>query len=145
MRLSSRFRSLEHLAKFDRQLTRRERFGKKFDAGVESALMNDRIARIAARKQHFQIGSLQPRPVCQLSSVDPAWKPDVSEQQVDTRFPFEDLQCAPSVGSFQYLIAQFTKHCGGIGPNGVVIFNYEDYFLCSCCRNGRLACLINAL
>jgi hypothetical protein len=60
------FRFVEHLADLGRETGEVERLHDQLDAGIESALMDDRILRITGREKDFQIAS-------ELSPSAAAW------------------------------------------------------------------------
>jgi hypothetical protein len=64
------FRFVEHLADLGRETGEIEGLHDQLDAGIESALMDDRVLRITRREKDFQITSELSSFICYLTAIE---------------------------------------------------------------------------
>ena len=78
------FRSLiQNSSDLGTQVVKGVRLAYQFHARVQSAMMNNRISRIAGSQQHLECGADPNIFIRQLASIDAARHDNISEQEVD--------------------------------------------------------------
>src|SRR5205814_9261644 len=75
---------VEDLPDLRRQHDPVERLLQQRDAGVEPALVHDRVTRIAGHEQDLELGLASMQRVRELTPIDPGHH-DVGQKQVDTK------------------------------------------------------------
>jgi hypothetical protein len=119
---------IQNVANSFRQTGPRKRLLNKLNAGIETALVYNGVARISGHKQHLHPGALGKHGVRQFPAIQ-VGQDNVGQKQIDVMPCIHKLQCRIAVACFQHDIAKFLKTVRGECTNVVVIFNDQNRFL----------------
>src|ERR1035437_7804497 len=134
-----RFSGSQNFSYLEGKLLQRERLGNQLDAGIEHAIVYDRVASIACRVENLQIrlstlslfGKLPPIHI---------WHDDVREQESQVGMLVEHAQCGSGAIYGDNGVTQFAQHIGRRLPNFFFIFDNENDLLCGA-RWDHIACM----
>src|SRR5271170_1240207 len=102
----------ERLSQLQRQLLQREGLLDQGGSGIQDAVVNDRVARIAGRVEHFQIGLSGQRDVRQHASVH-FGHDDIGEEKRNVRPPdLNEFAMTPIRRSSAVLCRERPSRCG---------------------------------
>src|SRR6185312_12082926 len=102
-----------------------ERLGDQLHAWVQTAVVDNRVARIATCEQHTDSWPKLPHLLCQFAAVYPAWAHYVGEQQINLRIVAQSCQGLRSVRGLDDVVAEFAQDPSRVGPDIIVVL-YEE-------------------
>jgi hypothetical protein len=100
--------TLQDTSHLRREICVAERLNQQVHAGIQPAVVDDRVVRIASSEQHAQADLPCHRPRCDLGAAHAARQDQIGEQQV---LPggYQQLQRSGAICGFEHLIAELPQ------------------------------------